>query len=144
MLLIAKSSAPRVQSVGEGAYPVLRWCPHWKVADETRAEGLRSIPEVMWISSISSSFARNCSARRVPRVTNVLIDGLYLFQDGDEPVGVTCRLFRTEDGGSGRGDRDATSPALHDAVTNSAVGLLLVQVAAHEGQAAGNDKRCGD
>lgn len=77
-------------------------CPHWKVADERVRTVLRGIPrndvdlELQLIDSPES--AARVGFHGSP---TILIDGRDPFASGDEPVGMTCRVFRTEDGAQG-------------------------------------------
>lgn len=74
-------------------------CPHWRVADER----LREVANRFGLSIeyrlvTSSEEADRLSFRGSP---TILIDGFDLFAVGDEPVGLSCRIYRTPDGYAG-------------------------------------------
>lgn len=74
-------------------------CPNWHVADERLREvagqfGL-SI-EHQLVTTIDE--AERVSFRGSP---TILIDGVDPFAAGDEPIGLSCRLYRTPDGYDG-------------------------------------------
>jgi hypothetical protein len=77
-------------------------CPHWKVADERVRKVLRSIPrndvEVEYQFIDTPETAERVGFHGSP---TILIDGRDPFAGRDEPVGMTCRVFRTEDGAQG-------------------------------------------
>jgi len=77
-------------------------CPHWKVADERVRKVLRSIPrnDVDVVNQLidSPETAERVGFHGSP---TILVDGLDPFASSDEPVGMTCRVFRTEDGAQG-------------------------------------------
>ena len=77
-------------------------CPHWRLADErVRAVLLalrRSDVKVEHQLIDSPSTAERVGFRGSP---TILIDGLDPFATGTEPVGMSCRVYRTEQGPQG-------------------------------------------
>lgn len=74
-------------------------CPNWCLADER----LREIASRLGLSIehklvTTSEEAERVSFRGSP---TLLIDGVDPFAVGDEPIGLTCRLYRTPDGHAG-------------------------------------------
>jgi hypothetical protein len=74
-------------------------CPHWKLADERVRHVLRDFSshdvtlEYQFIDSPET--ADQLGFHGSP---TILIDGLDPFLTGVEQVGMSCRVFRTEDG----------------------------------------------
>lgn len=77
-------------------------CPHWKLADERVRRVLRglSTPDVKLEYQLidSPEAAERAGFRGSP---SILIDGRDPFATGDEPVGMTCRVYRTDEGAQG-------------------------------------------
>jgi len=77
-------------------------CPHWKLADEhvltvLRARGRKDVlVEHQLIDS--PELAARVGFHGSP---TILIDGRDPFATGAEPVGMTCRVYRTDDGPQG-------------------------------------------
>jgi hypothetical protein len=77
-------------------------CPHWKVADHRVRNVLRGIPG----NDVDLEYQLIDSPETAERVgfhgsPTILIDGLDPFASGHEPIGMTCRMFRTEEGVQG-------------------------------------------
>ncbi len=77
-------------------------CPHWKVADERVHTVLRSLSR----SDVKVEYQQIDSAATAERVgfrgsPTILIDGRDPFVNGAEPVGLSCRVYRTEEGPQG-------------------------------------------
>lgn len=77
-------------------------CPHWKVFDARVRNVLRSLYE----NDLDLDYQLIDSPETAERVgfhgsPTILIDGRDPFATGDEPVGMTCRVYRTEDGARG-------------------------------------------
>ncbi len=74
-------------------------CPHWRTADER----LRALADECGfdvdrrIIDTPEGAART-GFRGSP---TILVDGLDPFQSGDEPVGLSCRMYDTPDGPAG-------------------------------------------
>ena len=75
-------------------------CPHWRVAEARiealRAEGYDLVLERQLIDT--PEVAEHYGFRGSP---TLLVDGVDPFADLDAPIGLSCRLFRTEHGYSG-------------------------------------------
>ena len=74
-------------------------CPHWRVADERLSEvagrfGLSVEHQVV----TTAEEADRVSFRGSP---TILVDGVDPFAIGDEPVGLSCRIYRTPQGYAG-------------------------------------------
>ncbi len=77
-------------------------CPHWRLADERVREVLRTRQG----SNIELDYQVIDSPETAERVgfhgsPTILIDGHDPFVTGQEPVGMSCRVFRTERGAEG-------------------------------------------
>ncbi len=77
-------------------------CPHWRLADERVRKVLRSRRG----SGVELDYQLIDSPETAERVgfhgsPTILIDGHDPFVNGQEPVGMTCRVFRTEHGAEG-------------------------------------------
>lgn len=77
-------------------------CPNWRVADERLREALaavgRAATEVEYVQVSTPQEAEAISFHGSP---TVLVDGLDPFADAHTPVGLACRLYRTESGLAG-------------------------------------------
>ena len=77
-------------------------CPHWKLADERVRSVLRELArddvKLDYMLIGSSEEAERVGFRGSP---TVLIDGHDAFVTGEEPVGMTCRVYRTPGGPQG-------------------------------------------
>ena len=77
-------------------------CPHWKLADERVLGVLRALSRddvVLEHQLIDSpQTAELVGFRGSP---TILIDGRDPFATGGEPVGMTCRVYRTDSGAQG-------------------------------------------
>ncbi len=74
-------------------------CPHWRIADER----LREVADRLGLTIdyqlvTTSEDADRVSFRGSP---TILIDGVDPFAVGDEPIGLSCRIYRTPDGYAG-------------------------------------------
>lgn len=89
-------------------------CPHWKVADErlrkVLAAGRREDVQVEYQLIESPEAAERAGFHGSP---TILVDGRDPFVTGDEPVGLTCRVFRTERGREGSPSEIQLRAALH-------------------------------
>ena len=77
-------------------------CPHWKLADER----VRRVLEGASTDDVTLEYELVNSPEKAERVgfhgsPTILVDGRDPFVTGDEPVGLTCRVFRTEAGVEG-------------------------------------------
>lgn len=77
-------------------------CPHWKLADERVRSVLRELSRadvnLDYQLIDSPEVAEQVGFRGSP---TVLVDGRDPFATGTEPVGMTCRVYRTENGAEG-------------------------------------------
>jgi len=77
-------------------------CPHWKLAEERVRKALRDLSRenvtVEHQLIDSPGMAERVAFRGSP---TILIDGRDPFATGAEPVGLTCRVFPTEEGPQG-------------------------------------------
>src|SRR5262249_42073484 len=77
-------------------------CPHWELADKR----LRAALEAGHRDDVHLDYELVASPDEAERIgfrgsPTILIDGRDPFATGDEPVGLTCRVFRTENGREG-------------------------------------------
>lgn len=76
-------------------------CPHWKMADQRLRKvfaDLSANPTVSYELIDSPEAAERVGFRGSP---TILVDGRDPFSRGDEPVGLSCRVFATEEGPQG-------------------------------------------
>jgi hypothetical protein len=77
-------------------------CPHWALADRRLQNALKGLPgqdiTVDYQLIDSPETAERVGFRGSP---TILVDGSDPFATGAEPVGLSCRVFRTEDGPQG-------------------------------------------
>lgn len=74
-------------------------CPHWKIADErlhavASARGLEVVHQLV-------TTPEEAEATRFRGSPTILVDGRDPFAAGDEPVGLSCRVYQTPDGPAG-------------------------------------------
>ncbi len=74
-------------------------CPHWKVADDrlrpfAAARGIEVVHRLV-------TTPEEADAARFRGSPTILIDGRDPFAVGDEPFGLSCRVFQTPDGPAG-------------------------------------------
>ena len=77
-------------------------CPHWKLADQR----VRKVVEGLSTDDVTLEYQLIDSPETAERVgfhgsPTILIDSRDPFATGTEAVGMTCRVFRTEDGVQG-------------------------------------------
>jgi hypothetical protein len=77
-------------------------CPHWQLADER----IRNVIEGMSTDDVSLEYQLIDSPEKADRVgflgsPTILVDGRDPFATGTEQVGMTCRVFRTDQGVQG-------------------------------------------
>jgi hypothetical protein len=89
-------------------------CPHWKLAEQRLRNVLRNLPP----DDISLDYEVIDSLATAERLgfygsPTILVDGLDPFATSAESIGLSCRVFMTEDGHA-----DAPTEAqLHAAIT---------------------------
>ena len=77
-------------------------CPNWQLADERLREALAQVK----LMDVSVEHRRVATPEEAVAVglrgsPTVLVDGRDPFADTDSPVGLSCRVYRTEDGLAG-------------------------------------------
>ncbi len=74
-------------------------CPNWKAADET----LRRLADVRGIDIAHRlvTTPEEAEAAQFRGSPTILIDGRDPFASGNEPVGLSCRIYQTPDGPAG-------------------------------------------
>ena len=77
-------------------------CPHWRVMDERLREALTAVGAgavpVVHRTVSTPEEAEEAAFRGSP---TVLVNGQDPFVDRESPVGLSCRVYRTEDGLAG-------------------------------------------
>lgn len=74
-------------------------CPSWQLT----AERLRALAGVLELSIVHEQVdTPEAAVRRAFRGSpTILVDGRDVFATGDEPVGLSCRIYQTPEGPSG-------------------------------------------
>ncbi|HEX6236436.1 MAG TPA: thioredoxin family protein [Acidimicrobiales bacterium] len=74
-------------------------CPNWKTADER----LRQLAEARGVEVVHRlvTTPEEAEAARFRGSPTILIDGRDAFASGDEPFGLSCRVYQTPDGPAG-------------------------------------------
>lgn len=87
-------------------------CPHWRVLDERlRALAVELGLEITHVLVGTSEQAREQGMRGSP---TLLVEGRDPFAGGDEPAGLSCRLYETPGGLAGAPTIDQLREALSD------------------------------
>ena len=76
-------------------------CPHWHIADQRVRDVLAKVsPDATVTYELigTPEAAERAGFRGSP---TILVDGRNPFATGDEPVGLSCRVFRTDQGPQG-------------------------------------------
>jgi hypothetical protein len=75
-------------------------CPNWLVADEHLRELASEFPEMVIERRIVDTVedAESFLFRGSP---SIIVDGVDLFAEPDDPVGLSCRMYQTPDGPAG-------------------------------------------
>ena len=77
-------------------------CPHWRLADQRAREAVgstgRTDVTIEYDQVDTPEDAARTSFRGSP---TILVDGVDPWGDGDAPVGLSCRIYRTEAGPQG-------------------------------------------
>ncbi len=91
-------------------------CPNWRVAEErlrgVLAETRRADVDVRLHAVATPNEAEAAGFRGSP---TILIDGRDPFADPDAPVGLACRVYRTDRGAEGAPSVEQLRTALRDA-----------------------------
>lgn len=89
-------------------------CPNWKTTADRLSrlvdEGMPADIEYQYIDSLETAMATGF--RGSP---TVLIEGVDPFGDDDPPVGLACRVYRTENGHSGSPSLNQLRDAINQA-----------------------------
>lgn len=89
-------------------------CPHWRLADERVRKVLGPGPQ----DDVEVEYQLIDSPEQAQRVgfhgsPTILVDGHDPFATGEEPIGLTCRVFRTERGPEGSPSEDQLRAVLN-------------------------------
>lgn len=85
-------------------------CPQWRLAEQRLNEVAASLGlsiEHHWVTTQEE--AERVSFRGSP---TILIDGVDPFAEGDEAIGLSCRIYRTPDGYAGSPTLEQIAAAL--------------------------------
>lgn len=74
-------------------------CPHWQTADARLQEV--AVPLGLIVEHRLVTTPAEAEAAGFRGSPTILIDGVDPFAVGDEPAGLSCRLYRTPDGPAG-------------------------------------------
>ena len=74
-------------------------CPNWRVADARLAEVVEGRRVDVRRTQVTS--AEQADALGFRGSPTILLDGRDPFARGDEPVGLSCRIYQTPDGPAG-------------------------------------------
>lgn len=74
-------------------------CPSWQLADQRlRTLAAQHGFQITYRKVDTPELAEELAFRGSP---TILVDGEDMFADGDEPVGLSCRIYQTPDGPAG-------------------------------------------
>ena len=76
-------------------------CPHWQLAHERLGEALAAVGSSAEIERVLVDTPEAADALAFHGSPSLLIDGHDPFAQSGDPVGLTCRLYRTPDGVEG-------------------------------------------
>lgn len=76
-------------------------CPNWRVAHERLAEVLADQPDPAVVEMVAVTSPEEAEDHRFRGSPSILVDGREVFASGDEPVGLSCRMYQTPDGLAG-------------------------------------------
>jgi hypothetical protein len=112
----AHDRAERSVTAGSGVLVSLLYfdgCPHWRVADKRLREALDRVgqPDEL-IEYLTVTTTEQADALRFRGSPTVLVNGRDPFLDRAAPVGLSCRLYRTDDGVDGSPTVDQLVEAL--------------------------------
>jgi hypothetical protein len=76
-------------------------CPNWRVAHERVTEVLAAHPGPPQVEMVVVTSAEQAEQLRFHGSPSILVAGRDPFATGDEPVGLTCRIYETPNGREG-------------------------------------------
>lgn len=85
-------------------------CPHWRIADDRLSQLQTELGFTMQKEIVDTPEA--AQARSFRGSPTILIDGADVFATGDEPVGLSCRIYQTPSGPAGAPTVDQLRAAL--------------------------------
>lgn len=74
-------------------------CPHWQTADHRLRQA--AADQGLTVEHRVITTSAEAEAAQFRGSPTILIDGVDPFARGDEPVGLSCRLYQTPDGPAG-------------------------------------------
>lgn len=85
-------------------------CPHWSLAEER----LREVADRLGLSIEHQLVTTEDDAERVSfrGSPTILIDGVDPFAEGNQAIGLSCRIYRTPDGHAGSPTSEQIAAAL--------------------------------
>jgi len=90
-------------------------CPHWEVADARLRKVTAGRDVELGHRLITTS--EEAEAHQFRGSPSILIDGRDPFASGDEPVGLSCRVYQTPDGPAGAPTVEQLEAALDGGLT---------------------------
>jgi hypothetical protein len=75
-------------------------CPNWKVAEAHLAALAEEIPD-MTVNRHLVDTPEEAERTQFRGSPSIIVDGIDVFADADDPVGLSCRMFPTPDGMAG-------------------------------------------
>jgi hypothetical protein len=87
-------------------------CPHWQVADQRLKTVLAVRRDDIHVEYQLIDSAEKAEQAGFHGSPSILIDGHDPFVTGEEPIGLTCRVFHTERGREGSPSEDQLRAAL--------------------------------
>lgn len=85
-------------------------CPHWQTADQRLRALANELGFTLHHEVVDSPEA--AEARSFRGSPTILVDGRDPFARGDEPVGMSCRIYQTPDGPAGSPTEEQLREAL--------------------------------
>ncbi len=76
-------------------------CPNWRVAHGRLTEVLAAQPDPPAVEMVAVTSAQQAEELEFLGSPSILVDGRDLFATGDEPVGLSCRIYQTPEGPAG-------------------------------------------
>ena len=73
-------------------------CPNWRVTEQRLEEAGAVVGADVRISRVSVATPAEAERRSFRGSPTVLVDGVDPFSASSDPIGLSCRVFRTPDG----------------------------------------------